>query len=109
MTALRARACVLIGDHAGRLPVPRCNDERQSSVIFRLNLQGLIEFSRAKADRAMQMRYVDFLKRTLIVVAAAVIPVLIWYLFGVVLMAFGAVILAMLLRLGAQPFMRRPS
>jgi predicted PurR-regulated permease PerM len=51
--------------------------------------------------------YADFLKRTLIVVAVATIPVLIWYLFGVVLMAFGAIVLAMLLHLGAQPLMRR--
>jgi predicted PurR-regulated permease PerM len=49
---------------------------------------------------------VEFLKRALIVVAVAVVPVLIWYLFGVVLMVFGAIILAMLLRLGAEPFMR---
>jgi predicted PurR-regulated permease PerM len=54
----------------------------------------------------MQMSYLEFLKRSLIVVAVAVVPFLIWYLFGVVLMAFGAIILAMLLRLGAQPFMR---
>jgi predicted PurR-regulated permease PerM len=54
----------------------------------------------------MQKTHVEFLKRALIVVAVAVIPVLIWYLFGVVLMAFGAIILAMLVRLGAQPFMR---
>lgn len=54
----------------------------------------------------MQMSYLDFLKRALIIVAVAVVPVLIWYLFGVVLMAFGAVILAMLLRLGAYPLMR---
>jgi predicted PurR-regulated permease PerM len=54
----------------------------------------------------MQTNYSDFLKKALIVVAVAVIPILIWYLFGVVLMAFGAIILAMLLRLGAQPFMQ---
>ncbi len=48
----------------------------------------------------------DFFKRVLIVIAVAVAPVLIWYLFGVVLMAFGAIILAMLLRLGAQPLER---
>jgi predicted PurR-regulated permease PerM len=54
----------------------------------------------------MQMSQIDFLKRTLIIVAVAVIPFLIWYLFGVVLMAFGAVILAMLLRLIAEPFVR---
>jgi len=54
----------------------------------------------------MQMGYMDFFKRALIVVAVAVIPVLIWYLFGVLLVALGAVILAMLLRLGAHPLMR---
>lgn len=54
----------------------------------------------------MQMSYLEFLKRALLLVAVAVLPVLIWYLFGVVLIAIGAIILAMLLRLGAQPFMR---
>lgn len=53
-----------------------------------------------------QSSYGDFLKRVLIVVGAATIPILIWYLFGVVMMIFGAVILAMLLRLCAQPLMR---
>jgi predicted PurR-regulated permease PerM len=54
----------------------------------------------------MQKGYVETLKLALLVVAVAVIPVLIWYLSGVVLIAFGAIILAMLIRLGAQPFMR---
>ena len=58
------------------------------------------------SSRAMQKNNVEFLKRALIFVAVAVIPILIWYLFGVVLMIFGAIILAMLVRLGAQPFMR---
>ncbi|MGH6672069.1 MAG: AI-2E family transporter, partial [Xanthobacteraceae bacterium] len=53
-----------------------------------------------------QTSYADLLKRSLIIVSAAVVPVLIWYLFGVVLMVFGAVILAMLLRLGARPLER---
>jgi predicted PurR-regulated permease PerM len=57
----------------------------------------------------MQSSYSDFFKRTLIVVAVVATPILIWYLFGVVLMAFGAIILAMLLRLLAQPLMRRLS
>lgn len=48
----------------------------------------------------------DFFKRVLIVIGVVVTPVLIWYLFGVVLMAFGAIILAMLLHLGAEPLMR---
>ena len=52
------------------------------------------------------MSYLEFLKRTLLLVAIAVLPFLIWYLFGVVLMVIGAIILAMLLRLGAQPFVR---
>ena len=48
----------------------------------------------------------DFFKRVLIVIGVAVTPVLVWYLFGVVLLAFGAIILAMLLHLGAQPLQR---
>jgi predicted PurR-regulated permease PerM len=55
---------------------------------------------------AAQLSQIEFLKRTFIIVAVAVIPFLIWYLFGVVLMAFGAVILAMLLRLIAEPLVR---
>jgi hypothetical protein len=54
----------------------------------------------------MQVSRTEFFKRTVIVVAVAVIPILVWYLFDVILVAFGAVILAMLVRLGAQPFMR---
>lgn len=53
--------------------------------------------------------YVDFFKRTMIVVAVVATPILVWYLFGVILMIFGAIILAMLLRLGAQPLMRWPA
>jgi predicted PurR-regulated permease PerM len=55
---------------------------------------------------AMTNHNFEFFKKVLIVIAVAVTPVLIWYLFGVVLMAFGAIILAMLLHLGAQPLMR---
>ena len=36
------------------------------------------------------MSYLEFLKRALLLVAVAVLPVLIWYLFGVVLIAIGA-------------------
>ncbi len=54
----------------------------------------------------MRTSYLDFFKRALIVVAVATIPVLIWYLSGVILMVFGAIILAELLRLGAEPFKR---
>src|SRR5581483_480101 len=55
---------------------------------------------------SMGTNYSDFFKRTLIVAAVVATPILIWYLFAVVLMALGAVILAMLLRLGARPLMR---
>jgi predicted PurR-regulated permease PerM len=54
----------------------------------------------------MSKANVDLLKLALLVVAVAIIPVVVWYLFGVVLMTFGAIVLAMLLRLGAQPWMR---
>ena len=54
----------------------------------------------------MQGSYADLLKRTLIVVGVVLVPLLVWYLFNVVLIAFGAIIFAMLLWLGAEPFMR---
>jgi predicted PurR-regulated permease PerM len=54
----------------------------------------------------MQTSYGDIFKRALIVVAVAAVPILIWYLSGVLLMTFGAIVLALLLRLGAEPFMR---
>ncbi len=54
----------------------------------------------------MRMSYAELFKRALLVVAVALIPVLVWYLFDVVLMAFGAIILANVLRLGADPFSR---
>ena len=38
--------------------------------------------------------------------ASSYFPILVWYLFNVVLIAFGAVVFAMLLWLGAEPFMR---
>ncbi len=52
------------------------------------------------------MSNTELLKRTLLVVSVAAIPVLVWYLFDLILIAFGAIILAMLLRLGAQPIIR---
>lgn len=54
----------------------------------------------------MTKNYFQILKLALLVVAVALIPVLIYFLFSVVLMIFGAVILAMLLRLGAEPLKR---
>jgi predicted PurR-regulated permease PerM len=54
----------------------------------------------------MRPSYPDLLKRTLLVIGVALVPVLIWYLFSVILIAFGAVIFATLLWLGAEPFIR---
>jgi predicted PurR-regulated permease PerM len=78
--------------------------DTQSALVCALNPKPGSEAKRPY--HAMQTGRVEFLKRTLIVVAVALVPILIWYLFGVILMAFGAVIVAMLVRLGAQPFMR---
>jgi predicted PurR-regulated permease PerM len=50
--------------------------------------------------------YGEFLRYALVFVGVATLPVLIWYLFDAVLIAVGAVILATLLRLVAEPFMR---
>jgi len=54
----------------------------------------------------MPKSYVEILKLALLFVAVALVPLLIYFLFGVVLMIFGAIILAMLLRLGAEPLKR---
>ncbi len=54
----------------------------------------------------MAISYTDLLKRTLIVVSVAAAIFLIWYLSAVLLMVFGAIVLALLLRLGAEPFTR---
>jgi predicted PurR-regulated permease PerM len=62
---------------------------------------------RARMTNAtMRTNYVDFLKYSLIFVAVAITPVLVWYLFDAILIAVGAMILATLLRLGAEPFTR---
>src|SRR5581483_5797977 len=54
----------------------------------------------------MQSGYATLIKQTLIVAAIAILPFLIWYLFDVIFVIFGAIILATLLRLGAEPFTR---
>lgn len=48
----------------------------------------------------------EFFKRTAIVVAVVLIPVLVWFLFDVILIALGAILMAVLLRLIAEPFRR---
>jgi predicted PurR-regulated permease PerM len=48
----------------------------------------------------------EFFWRAVILVSVALIPVLIWFLFDVILIVIGAVLVAVLLRLVAEPFMR---
>lgn len=45
----------------------------------------------------------EFFKRSVIVLFVALVPVLIWFLFDVVLIAIGAILIAVLLRLIAEP------
>jgi predicted PurR-regulated permease PerM len=52
------------------------------------------------------MSRAEFIKRTFIAVGVALIPVLVWYLFDVVLITMGALLIAELLNLGADPFRR---
>jgi predicted PurR-regulated permease PerM len=47
-----------------------------------------------------------FFWRAVILVSVALIPVLIWFLFDVILIVVGAILIAVLLRLVAEPFMR---
>ena len=52
------------------------------------------------------MRDTDFIRRVFIAVAVAALAAAAWLLRDVIILAFGAVIVAMLLRLGAEPFLR---
>jgi predicted PurR-regulated permease PerM len=52
------------------------------------------------------MRETDFIRRVFIAVAIAALAAAAWLLRDVIILAFGAVIVAMLLRLGAEPFLR---
>jgi predicted PurR-regulated permease PerM len=52
------------------------------------------------------MTTLEFFERVLIVFAIALVPVLIWYLFDVILIFIGAILIAALLRLVAEPFTR---
>jgi predicted PurR-regulated permease PerM len=53
-----------------------------------------------------QLTPAEFFWRALILVSVALIPVLIWFLFDVILIVVGAILIAILLRLVAEPFMR---
>jgi predicted PurR-regulated permease PerM len=53
-----------------------------------------------------QLTPAEFFWRAVILVSVALIPVLIWFLFDVILIVTGAILIAVLLRLVAEPFMR---
>jgi len=52
------------------------------------------------------MTTVEFFTRVVIVVLVALVPVLVWFLFDVILIVIGAILVAVLLRLVAEPFTR---
>jgi predicted PurR-regulated permease PerM len=54
----------------------------------------------------MPLSTAELLKLATLVVAIVLVPVLVWLLFGVFLMAMGAVLIAILLNLGAEPLTR---
>jgi predicted PurR-regulated permease PerM len=56
--------------------------------------------------RRVRMTTFEFFKRTVIVVLVLLVPLLIWLLFAVVLITVGAILIAVLLRMTAKPFMR---
>jgi predicted PurR-regulated permease PerM len=47
---------------------------------------------------------VESFKRAVIFVSIAIVPVLVWYLFDVLLIGMGAILVAVLLQVGAEPF-----
>jgi predicted PurR-regulated permease PerM len=52
------------------------------------------------------MTTAEFVKRTFIVLIVALIPVLIWFMFDVILIVIGAILIAVLLRIVAGPLVR---
>jgi predicted PurR-regulated permease PerM len=54
----------------------------------------------------MPLNAAELFKPTAIFVAIALVPVLVWLLFDVILIAIGAILVAILLTLGAEPFIR---
>ena len=52
------------------------------------------------------MTTAEFFWRAVIFISVALVPVLIWFLFDVILIVVGAILIAVLLRLVAEPFMR---
>jgi predicted PurR-regulated permease PerM len=52
------------------------------------------------------MTTAEFFKRTLIVLCLALVPVLIWFLFDVILITVGAILIGVLLHLVAEPLIR---
>src|SRR5262249_36973634 len=53
-----------------------------------------------------RMTTAEFFWRAVIFISVALVPVLIWFLFDVILIVVGAILIAVLLRLVAEPFMR---
>jgi predicted PurR-regulated permease PerM len=54
----------------------------------------------------MPLSAAELFKRTAIFVAVALVPVLVWLLFSVILIAIGAILIAIVLTLGAEPLRR---
>jgi len=54
----------------------------------------------------MPLNRAEFIKRCFIALAIALLPILVWYLFDVILIGVGALLLAELLGLGADPLTR---
>lgn len=52
----------------------------------------------------MQTNHTNFLQRAVVFVLVALTPFLVWYLFNVIFIAGGAIVLATLLRIGVDPF-----
>jgi predicted PurR-regulated permease PerM len=93
---------VAVQDHSGRSAWLLSSVVKIVSFII-LDAIGSRELTH---EIEMPMSYIEFLKRSLTFVTVATIPVLIWYLSDPMLLGFGAILVAVLLRLGAEPFIR---
>ncbi len=68
--------------------------------------EGRAVVGRSIVSNRMSLDRAEFIKRCFIALAVALLPLLVWYLFDVVLIAVGALLLAELLGLGAEPLIR---
>lgn len=104
----RLQGCAELGEHCVFTAITElqcgtgASRHRNRTVLFRLSIGQEMRLS----NGAMRATTAEFVKRTAIVVALLPIPFLAWYLRFFLLVLVGALLVALLLGLIAEPFVR---